>query len=199
MGHRNKILYRVSIFVISLFAICSLFFTNGCSTKQTSVDPNDKKQIVTNYLERLDRKDKSLLEEINSTTEEDIAVNGWKGEDEGTKGFYLQIRNLSDKIIYMHPPDYSIYSSIYENDGGKWVGISVESRPSTVIPYVLRPKEDMTLYFAFKNNLPDDINLEGNIVMPKYTNIASKGELQYSEFRIIKKFTILSKDAQLHM
>ncbi|GEM_PF-6621688 len=195
-GRRNKAFHRVSSFTISLFAICSLFIASGCGPKQTSVDSNDKKQIVLNYLERLDRKDKSLLEEINSITEEDIAVNGWKGEHEGKKGFYLQIKNLSDKIVFMHPSDYSIYSSIYENDDGKWVGISVESRPSTVIPYVLRPKEDMTLHFAFKNNLPDDINLKGDIVMPKYTNIASKGELQYSEFRIIKRFTILAKDAQ---
>ena len=193
MARRNKAIQKINFLTISQFTICSLFIANGCSSEQTSTDSNDIKQIVSNYSKRLMNRDKSLLQELNSILEEDIAVNGWKGEHEGKKGFYLQIKNLSGKVIFIHPLDYSIYSSIYKEGGESWVGISMESRPSTAIPYVIHPESEMTLHFPFKGNLPDDINLKGDINMPKYTNIASKGELQYSEFRIIKRFKVTNQ------
>lgn len=187
---------KFRIFSIILLSVIVFSFGNGCEFKKTDNELKDKKQIFFDYLKRLKHRDKSLLSDLNSITSENFAVNGWIGENEGQKGFFVRFGNLSDKAVFIHNPDYSINSNIYKRDGENWIDINMVDYFG--IPCVILPRSSVVFHFPFKGSLPVDINLQVTFSMPQYTDIANGGELKYSQYRLIKQFAITktSSDTQ---
>lgn len=187
-------LQKLKTFGIIPLAVFILFSSNACKSKIINNDLTDTKEIVLDYLKRLKHKDKSLLTDLNSISSENLGVNGWIEEYENQKGFYVQFENLADEAVFIHRPDYSIYSNIYKKNDKNWVGINMVVYPD--LPYVILPHNTLEFHFPFTHNFPEDINLEVTFSIPQYTNIANDGELQYSEYRLIKQFTIGTRTKQ---
>lgn len=185
---QKRMSQKFRIFSIIFLSVIVFSFGHGCGFKKTDNELKDRKQIIFDYVKRLKHRDKSLLSDLNLLTSENCAINGWIGENEGQKGFYVRFENLGDKALFIHRPDYSIGSGIYKKGDENWVDITIVDYLD--IPHVVLPHSDLVFHFSFKESLPVDINLQVTFSMPQYNDIANDGELKYSQYRLIKQFTI---------